>query len=220
MRSAYEQLDKQLTADPYNPARMRVVAGTAGTLGEMLAWNNRLKEGGPLLRRAAELSDQMLEKNRDSQELRRAAGLAYNRYAQWLAHVGNEEHQTWGKKGLEIREYSAKLDPNHDRGQLDWLSSLGRYGDASKAVEIANKLLEKPQKDSELLTEIAQCFAQLSARTEDPTTKQSYQQRAIELLNAALETGFKDLVYLEREIEHEPIRGLPEFQAILAKLRQ
>lgn len=45
---------------------MRVVIGTAGTLGEFLAWDNRQEEGLKLFQRATDLCDLVMTKNQES----------------------------------------------------------------------------------------------------------------------------------------------------------
>lgn len=218
IRASLEQTEKKWAAEPDNPTQIRVLIGFLGTWGEFLAWNSRSDEGLVHFKRAAELSDRMLEKNSESAELNRAAGLAFYRYAQWLAEKGTEKSAEWGQKALKLRQSGAALDPKNDRRQIEWMVSLARFGEISEAIKVAERYLSADTRDSEILTEIAQALAQCSSRATGEE-KDRLEQQAIKAIQDAISLGFKDAVVLESNIDYKPLRPNSTFQSLIAKLK-
>ncbi len=216
-RQAVAQSEKQLAAAPQNPLAIRRMAGFDGFLGEFLCQTNRMEEGLHYLKRAAELSDQMLAANSTSAELNRAAATAYYRYAQWLAESHADESAFWGGKALDIRRAMASAEATNDRRQLELMVVQGRFGDIDAAEKIADKYLATENRDSEMLLESAQALAQASARaTAEIQTR--LQEKTLGAVRNAIELGFKDRGFIAADADLSPIRQLPNFPEILASL--
>ena len=69
-----------------------------------------------------------------------------------------------------------------------------------------------------MLLDLARGVAQASKHAPDDR-KAEFLAKAIDMVRRAKDQGFKDLVYLEKEIDFKPLWELPEFKAITAEIR-
>jgi len=216
-----EKLFNQLTEENKNefmspsesPIQIRRVVGFLGNLGEYLAQSGNLVKGLRAFKRAAELSDKLLELNKENTVFNRAAAVAYHRYAQWLP-ADHPDRMQLGMKGLEIRKEMAKAEPLNDRNQITLMLSMSRFGDIAEAESIADRFLNSKFRDSEMLSEVGQAMAQCSDRAEGEIADR-LKAKGIEAIRNAIQLGFTDHLLLEKDIDLAPLRRLEEFQALL-----
>ncbi len=217
-REAVQKAGEDLKANPGNPVAMRKAIGMLGFWGEFLGQTGHPDQALVSLRRGAELSDEMLKLSSESADLNRAAATAYYRLAQWLAPTDYPAAQEFGNKSLEIRRAMAKSEPNNDRRQSALMITLSRFGDVTESATIAQSYLNSEHKDSAMLIEVAQALAQCSLRSEGETAMQ-FADKALQSVRLAVGLGFSDEGILERDIDLAPLRKLPEFQSILAEIK-
>ena len=209
------EIEQRVQQESNNAINLRRWAGTLGTWGEFLAWQGRKDEALKQFLRAAKLCEQMLEKNQDSTELNRAAATAFHRLAQWQFEFDKEQAIAWGTKALALRSSAAEKDPKNDRHQSEWMQSCARFGDTSIAEAIAAKYLNANARDPEMMIEIAQALAQCSVRS--GTVAESILDTAFKALRVAIDLGFQDAVYLERDIDLAPLRKDPRWDQITVR---
>jgi tetratricopeptide (TPR) repeat protein len=98
------------------------------------------------------------------------------------------------------------------------LPFTGEHAEAAKLAESILGRVEHP--DAELQIDMARTFGGCAwaAGKDDPDVAEKYRARAIELLSAAVDGGYRDRVYLAHHPDYDPLRASAEFQALLAKL--
>ncbi len=217
-RELIDNAEKALAVDPKSLTQMRIVIGFIGVWGEFLAQTGRVDEALPNFKRAAELSDELLDANSESGEFQYAAATAYYRYAQWNTNSDPEKSQMYGQKALDIRKQMVAVEPNDDRRQIELLLPLGRYGDIEVAKAIAEKYLTSSNPDSEMLFTIAQSLSQASVRESDEIASQS-RKKAIEALQKSVSLGHTDFVTIENEIDFKPLKTMAEFTTLVNELK-
>jgi len=217
----------ELKANPDNASVLRRVVGTLGIWGEFLAQTNRLEQALAALREAAEYSDKMLQINSESAELNRGAATVFYRYAQWLpestspklsAEEAAKLAEEYGQKSLTIRQAMATAEPTNDRRQIALMISSSRFGALSVATAIADKYVAAENPDSEMLIEIAQAYAQCSARA-TVENRVEFERKALNTIQKAVDQGLRDCTLLERDIDLKPLRESPDFQSLLKALK-
>ena len=209
------EIEQRVQQERNNAINLRRLAGTLGTWAEFLAWQGRKDEALKQFLRAAILCEQMLEKNQDSTELNRAAATAFHRLAQWQFEFDKQQAIAWGTKALALRSSAAERDPKNDRHQSEWMQSCARFGDTTIAEAIAAKYLDADARDPEMMIEIAQALAQCSVRS--GTVAESILDTAFKALRVAIDLGFQDAVYLERDIDLAPLRKDPRWDQITVR---
>jgi tetratricopeptide (TPR) repeat protein len=119
---------------------------------------------------------------------------------------------------LEIREELAAKDNSSFRKKLDLLEVLARIGQHERAAQLAENLHSGHEKNAEFLISAARCYAQCSVAVPDKSAlRRQYRERALTVLQAALEQGYKDLITLETHPDLDPVRESPEFKALIER---
>src|SRR5262249_53717169 len=105
-----------------------------------------------------------------------------------------------------------------DYKRMKLIAGLARCGQHQRAAEIAEKL-RAGTADSELLFEAACGYALCAAAVPgEPGLRRSYTDQALGALQEAVTKGYKDAVWIETDPDLDPIRGLPAYKALMAKL--
>ena len=196
-----------------SPTQIRRVVGFLGNWGEYLTQSGSLEKGLLALKRAAELSDKLLELNNENAAFNRAAAIAYHRYAQWLP-ANDPDRIQFGMKGLEILKGMVKAEPLNDRNQITLMLSMSRFGEIAAAESIADRFLNSKSRDGEMLLEVGQSMAQCSLRAEGEAADR-LSAKGIAAIQNAIQLGFTDNFLLEKDVDLAPLRSLAAFQALL-----
>jgi tetratricopeptide (TPR) repeat protein len=121
---------------------------------------------------------------------------------------------------LQIRNELAAKDPGNDRARMDLIMVLPHTGEHEQAAKLAETLRTGRPNDRELLFILARCYAQCAAAVSGDTPLAArYEQKALESLQAAVAQGYSDSMMLESAPDLDPVRGRPEFQELLKKVK-
>jgi tetratricopeptide (TPR) repeat protein len=215
LRSTYESSLAQFNADPHNPRLRHDYVGQAGLWAEFLGFTGRGPEALAVLEESAKQLDDLFADDPAGVSFRRTVSVALYRLSQWREELKLGDARTPLQQCLEIRQSLAEAEPNNDRRQLDLMLVLARHGDVEKAIAIADKYLALPNRDNEMLVEIARAFAQMSKVTSKESTREESLTKAVSTLKTATLSGFKDHVLLQGELDLKPLRDLSEFQSLI-----
>jgi predicted metal-dependent hydrolase len=105
---------------------------------------------------------------------------------------------------------------------MDWMMSEAQVGDATKAIELAQRFLSQTKVDNELLVLIARTYCLIASRSEKHDEAQGYLDKAVESMQRAISQGFEDVGLLKTEIDfhilNEQNRTQPLVDAIQDKI--
>jgi serine/threonine-protein kinase len=119
-----------------------------------------------------------------------------------------------------VREKLAAQDPGNDRRRMELMLALSHCGKHAEAAAIAMKFLGGVT-DGELLIDVTRCYAQCAAGVPgDDGLRQRYTQEALRALDKALKQGYRDVVYLNTEVDLDPLRTQEGFGRLLEVIRQ
>lgn len=216
--TAFKQAESNWSANPRSARSRSAYVGIAGMRAEFDAQLGNTERAMPLFEAVAKLADEALAFDPSGFDVRRNASVAYYRLGQWREELGDARSKEAIQKCLDIRKAMAAQDEKNERRKIELALALGRSGDFAKADEIAAELAKKENADSEMLLDLARGVAQASKHAPEDR-KPEFLARAIDMVRRAKNQGFKDLVYLEKEIDFKPLWELPEFKAITAEIR-
>jgi tetratricopeptide (TPR) repeat protein/tRNA A-37 threonylcarbamoyl transferase component Bud32 len=121
---------------------------------------------------------------------------------------------------LQIRNELSANDPKNDRARMDLILVLPHCGEHEQAAKLAEALGTGRQNDREMLLVIARCYAQCAAAVSGDTPLAArYEQKALDAIQSAVAQGYSDVMMLETAPDLDPVRGRPEFQKLLDKVK-
>jgi serine/threonine protein kinase len=215
---AFQMVKKQMEARPRSPLTRLNYFTVAAMRAEFKAQAGKPDEAIEMLEEAVKLADEAVEFDPDGARVLRDASVAYYRLGQWREELGRSEADVMVKKALAIREGLFKKEPKSVKRKLEYAMVLGRAGDYEKCNLLAQELLDGGEPDGEMLVDLARSVAQASKHAPQER-KADFLANAVDMVRRAKGQGFKDLVYLEKEIDFKPLWELPEFKAITAEIR-
>jgi len=218
---ALEVRERLYQATPNNRLKQEM-AGSHGMLGEIALRSGDLQAARLPYQKALDLCRELLESDPKNVNYQRELGIAYYRagtLAQCLGDVPTASQHF--QDCLELREKMAAADPQNDRRRMELIVVLPHCGQHVRAAEMADRLRASASADSELLMEMACCYAQCAeAAATDDALSQVYAEKAIGAIKDAVAQGYKDAVVLETDPDLAPLRNDAGFQALVETLRQ
>jgi serine/threonine-protein kinase len=214
LKAAFDASSERLQQDPQNPRLRHDFVGHAGLWAEFLGFTGRGPEALAVLERSAPHLDDLLADDPAGVAFRRTVSVALYRLSQWRRELNHGDSESPLNKCLSIRQALADTEPNNDRRQLDLMLVLARAGDFAKSLQIAEKYIAQPQRDNEMLIEIARTLSLASLSAENDTEQNRLHRLAIDTLKTAVQNGFRDNVFLYGEPDLKPLRNLSEFRAL------
>ena len=148
--------------------------------------------------KAAQLYLQAAEIEPDNYNPVTNLAMAYNALGRQREEVEVRQH------GLELIERRLQLAPHDARARYFGAITLASLGQREKALEWAEMVLDSEEEEGNVLYNIACVFAQLGEG-----------ERAIGLLERAVELGWRDRAWLETDTDLSSLRGTPRFEALL-----
>jgi hypothetical protein len=164
---------------------------------------------------------ELVETDAENALYQRDLGLAHYRLGNLALRRG--DHRAADEQfglSLEVRQSLADKDPANDRRQMELMLALAHCKQHVRAAEMAAAFRQKPEVDNELLLDVARAYAQCAAAAGEDSQAETYLQQAYAAVAAAVDEGYKDAVYLEAEVDFDPLRTHEGFQALVARLRE
>jgi adenylate cyclase len=128
--------------------------------------------------------------------------------AQSYASLGrHQEEMRVRLAALSTLNQHIRLNPHDTRALYFSALNLSRVGEKQKANELAEQALRQDQDEPVVLYNVA-CFYVF----------QGDHERAIELLEKAVELGFGDRAWIETDSDLDPLHPNPRFAALLARI--
>ena len=218
---ALQQREKMFEAKPKAPAVCEELAGVHYMIGEFKLKTGDLATAKPHLERCRELRAALVEADPKNAIFRRNLGIALYRLGSLADREKNE------KAAAEVFETTRKIqqklvdeDQHNDKRQNELMRTLAQVGQVDKAAEIADRLNAGPNADNEQRLDIARAYAQCARHTPAAQAEkaQTFQVKAVETLRKAVESGFKDYVYMGTEPDLDPIKGRDDFKTLLTRI--
>jgi eukaryotic-like serine/threonine-protein kinase len=111
-----------------------------------------------------------------------------------------------------------QVEPNNLNWQASYMMALARTGKMDEATKIATMLRERAPHSSELLLQVARCYAVCAASAANE--KKSLVAKAIESLETAATAEFKDSFAIETDPDLQTLTGEPAYAAIIDRVRR
>lgn len=211
-----EQIARQYAT---SPTAKRELANTLGNFGVFELRTGDLAGADKHLGKCLTLMKELADADQANALNQRYLGLSQYRMAT-LARKRNEPKtaELLNQACLKIRE---GLAPANESRQIDLLLVLPRCGQHARAAELAAKIQNGGKADREVLVDLAQCLAQCAAATaNEQTVQQRYVNQAMTVLHEAAAKGFTDATLLETEPDFDALQQIPDFQALIKRLKQ
>ncbi|MBX9625446.1 MAG: protein kinase, partial [Gemmataceae bacterium] len=209
--------DRLAAAKPDGAVLKRELAVACGFFGEFLLRCGDAAGARPLLDRALSLARELAEADPENAEYQRDLAQAHYRLGVLDRATGSPATAAHFRDCLAIREAQAK-DGKNEKRQGELMLALAGAGEHARAAALAETVGKAGAKDPEVLVEVGRALAGCAAAADSPALREEYAKRAVGAVAAALAAGYRDRVDLETEPDLEPVRGRPEFQALVAKL--
>jgi serine/threonine-protein kinase len=216
------------------PASERALARGYYNLAGVLAATGRLSEAEQTYRQALAIREKAVRSFPAIPLYRQELAASLQILADFLVQNGSNLTEARQLAELAVSYRQALLqahpqDPNNRRGLREVYSlhaeTLVRLGEHAAAAQTALQLpLLYPDSWQERLSAgwfLARCVPladkdeSLSASQRD-TARQNYADRAVQLLREAVQRGYKDLAYLQKDPNLQPLRSRKDFQRLLA----
>ena len=128
--------------------------------------------------------------------------------AQAYASLGRRQDEMRVRLGaLVTLDQHIRLNPHDTRALYTSAINLQRVGEKKRAAELAEQALRQDQNEPVVLYNIA-CFYVMQEKNE----------RAIDLLEKAVEMGFGDRAWIETDSDLDPLHDNPRFAALLGRI--
>jgi tetratricopeptide (TPR) repeat protein len=222
MRSGVEQLKIAYEKDVNNSALLKQLILQLGLYSELLSQSGQPDQGIEGLEQAYELGKKLLSFAPDNSDFIRATTLSGFRLTQWRRQRNIPDADSPGVDALSQRRKKSEKDQSNDVARMDWMMSEAQVGDATKAIELAQRFLSQTKVDNELLVLIARTYCLIASRSEKHDEAQGYLDKAVESMQRAISQGFEDVGLLKTEIDfhilNEQNRTQPLVDAIQDKI--
>ena len=128
--------------------------------------------------------------------------------AQTYASLGRKQDEMKVRLGaLGTVERHLRLNPHDTRALYLGAQNLYRVGEKDKAIVLAEQALKQDQNEPVVLYNVA-CFYALQENAD----------RAMDLLEKAVELGWGDRAWMEHDSDLDPLHGNERFKALLARI--
>ena len=128
--------------------------------------------------------------------------------AQTFASLGRKQDEMRVRLGaLSTLERHIKLNPHDTRALYFAAQDLYRVGEKERAIVMAEQALKQAQDEPVVLYNLA-CFY----------VEQDDNERAIDLLERAVNLGWGDRAWMEHDSDLDPLHENPRFQALLSRI--
>jgi serine/threonine-protein kinase len=142
----------------------------------------------------------------------------HERLASLAARRGDRaEAQRRYQLALQVREDLLQIGPKNGAWQASHALTLARCGKHAEAAAAAEKLRQSAAGGTELLLQVARCYAVCAAL--DTPQQPSYRAKALEALQAATQKDYRDATALVTDGELAPLRKEPAYLAIVGRAK-
>jgi tetratricopeptide (TPR) repeat protein len=154
--------------------------------------------------RALTLTEEMAKADPDRVINDRYLGLHNYRLGCLEDALGNtNEAEEYFKKSLAHHRKVFDIDNSNERRHAELMLALSRTASVTEAIEIADAFAARPNLDSEMLVDVARCYAQCSRNAGQ--REKELVLKAREMLARARAQGFADEFWLRNELDLKPL---------------
>jgi adenylate cyclase len=115
----------------------------------------------------------------------------------------------WSRIALPLYERHLRLAPDDESTRVRYANLLEFAGEHERALETIKPLAQKQDLDSSSLYNIACLYARIGDSVQ-----------ALNCLRRAIGAGFREVEAIRRDSDIDPLRGMPEFEALIKELEQ
>jgi tetratricopeptide (TPR) repeat protein/tRNA A-37 threonylcarbamoyl transferase component Bud32 len=228
-KQALEDRESQMRLSRDRDPSMALLKGDVGQsrmyLGDFYLMIQRdFKAADEQYRLALELLSEGLANEPDSLDLQQRVAATHYRLGVTATHNGGLAPLAGGISAvahfaicLDMREKLARIDPKDTQGQVEVLLAYARLGQIAEVERTANRILEQAGTDPQSLFQTV-CGFGICAGGKDEAAARC-RERAFEVMQKLLESGWKDPVALETDPDLEAIRGDKRFAELIKKFK-
>jgi len=208
-------------AKPHDANLQSELASGLAEFGTFQLMTGNLTAAGPSLERARAIRAALAQGDPRHAEWRRNLGTAL--YTLGALHV--RQHDDAGARryfeaALRIQQKLVADDPHNAPASMALMLTMAQLGDSARAAAVAARLTAGAAPDAELLVDVARSFAVSARETPEtrPAVRQDLEQKAITALRTAVDRGYRDRVYLNREPDFDALQTKTAFRDLLARI--
>jgi serine/threonine-protein kinase len=203
---------------PWRAAFNRDMAEIQGNWGDAWLRLGKTTEAEKVYRDSEKNLQVVLKAMPDDLSQQPLLALTTERLARVAALQGNaaEAGKLYGD-ALKLREELLRLETNNLARKAAYLLALARAGQSTTAAGFAPKLRPKLSQSTELLLQLARCWAVCAGK--DAANKAAFTANALEALEAATKADYKDAHVLETDPDLVALRTEPRFKAVIERVK-
>jgi serine/threonine-protein kinase len=214
-----------------NPAARRALASSTGSMGDLHLLMGQGVAALESYARAHELYLAFVAGDPDNVVQKRTLSFSHYRMATANLLIKNgdvaREHY---EECLKLRMDIAAADPGNVHKRIDLMVALARTGQHAQAADVAARLDARASDDPSVLFQIA-CGYSLCVSAvlqgkkpevltpEERTQQEQYANQALDAVQEAIATGYKDAVALEYDPDLSIVRERPRFAELVGSIK-
>ena len=187
------------------PQVLRVeLARAVGNLGDLYVHRQEYSKAKSEYNRALTLTEEIAKADPDRVINDRYLGLHNYRLGCLEDTLGNTiKAEEYFNKSLVHHRKVFDIDNSNERRHAELMLTLARTASVTEAIEIADAFAARPNLDSEMLVDVARCYAQCSRHAGE--REKEFVLKAREMLARARAQGFADEFWLRNELDLKPL---------------
>jgi tetratricopeptide (TPR) repeat protein len=127
------------------------------------------------------------------------------------------EAKDYFRAAMQLRKELWEIEKSNLSRQIGFVVSMARAGDVPNAMRLGATLKPRMEKSTELMLQVARCFA-ICAGADVPEKKKNIEQ-ALSALTSATSADYMDATALLTDPDLSMLREEPAFKELIAKIR-
>lgn len=175
-----------------------------GNLGDLYVHRSQFKEGKSHYDLALAITEELSASDPDRVNYLRYIGLHNYRLGCLADRLSNTKaSKNYLERAVSFHRKVFEVDKSNDRRKAELMLALAREGSVDEAKRYAEDLTSRANVDSEMLVDIARCYAQCSRV--DASFAEEYVSKAKMMLDQARQLGFESEFWLQNELDLAPL---------------
>jgi serine/threonine-protein kinase len=219
-----EPLQRILKQDPGYAYAIQELGRSYDAIGEAELERGEQETGLQSLLKAQEVFQDLTQKDPSNPEAQWYLANTEYRLASLLEMMGRPGAEPLLEKCLKTRRALRDQDSTNIQRDIELMQVLARTGALEESDRLAEKVLayapHHPGKLFQTACAKAQC-ARLAASggTPDPSRSERYAEQALEILEKAVESGYKDARAMAATPDLAPLRERADFQSLVGRVK-
>jgi hypothetical protein len=188
----------------------------AGMWGEFLLHVGKTDEAVQQIATSCQLAEEVAAADPENAEYQRDLGVALYRQGVVLQVRGDSSAADSFEKCRVIRQRLVDLSQASEKRRRELMLVLAHTDKFAEAARLAHEFRQMEKLDNEVLLDIARGLSQCSLAATADDQRQAFREEAIEALQAAVASGYRDYALLAQDAVLQPLQEDNAFRQLLA----